>query len=171
MKKTVYLSILLGTSVLATLGRVYSTFLAKWKDLSNHLTGDAELDTLMLEVASVTKKQYSFATSHLSKALVITMVATLLISLFYLIRKDKKAIYVYLGYLALTLVKSIYHFIVSDSVAKLYSDQEMRSIVQAEAKFSLASTVILLIVYLIIIFVNNRRGSSLALKSSSGIDL
>ncbi|WP_231193148.1 hypothetical protein [Streptococcus equi] len=67
MKKTLYLSVLLGTSILATLIKIYNTFFAKLKASSGHSTGNIEIDALLSESRLVLERQHAFTTNGINK--------------------------------------------------------------------------------------------------------
>lgn len=101
MKKTSHLVILLGTSILAMLGRIYGTFFAKLPKLSNYTIGDPEIDHLLSEAIQITKEKYVLSTNNISKVLVIFMIIALLLSLLNLYKK-KRTYYLQLPILPIT---------------------------------------------------------------------
>ncbi|HHU65139.1 hypothetical protein [Streptococcus sp.] len=171
MKKTLYLSILLGTSVLATLIRVYSVFFAKLNKLSNYTTGDVEIDNLLSESAIVIEKQHAFLTNYINKLFVIVMILTLLVSLYYLIRKDLKAVYSYFTYLVLALISACYRFVSLKPLVKFYSDDMMKTSIYTGENYRLVFSVVIFLVYIFIIIFNNKLKSNTKLISSAGIDV
>lgn len=171
MKKTLYLSILLGTSILATLIRIYSVFFAKLNKLSNYTTGDVEIDNLLSESAVVMEKQHAFLTNYINKLLVIVMILTLLVSLYYLIKKDFKAVYSYFTYLVLALISASYRFIFLKPLAQFYSDDMMKTSIYTGENYRLIFSVVIFLVYILIIIFNNKSKSNAESISSVGIDV
>lgn len=171
MKKRFYLSALLSLSILSTLNRIYVTFLVPFRDLSGNLTGDAEIDAFLSESSLLAEKQYAFATSYSIRILVIAKAISLLVSLFYLIKRDVKAIYIYLVYLLMTLAKSVCDFIVVGSFVHLYSDEMMQSTVRTGSKTNFGFSLALFLIYILIIYANNKTKSSVKNMPSAGIDI
>lgn len=171
MKKILYLSVLLGTSILATLIKIYNTFFAKLKASSGHSTGNIEIDALLSESRLVLERQHAFTTNGINKLFVMMMSLMLLLALYYLIKKDLKAVYSYLLYLVLTLVHAIYSFFSLSPLAKLYSDDMLGATIQTGEKAKLIFSVVLFLLYLLIVVANNRVKSNVELTSSVGIDV
>lgn len=100
MKKMRGFYILFASSVLASLGRIYSTFLAKPTQLTAQSTGGLMSDEVIKELQTIADLQYNFQTEWVNQFLVCLTLVLLLATLFFLIRKNQSAMIAYFAYLA-----------------------------------------------------------------------
>ncbi|MBM7642499.1 hypothetical protein [Streptococcus loxodontisalivarius] len=172
MKRTVYLYILLATSVIATLSRVFSSFFSGQPETiqsSEYISSD--MATYLNELAKV---QYAYSTGVFYRSLVILMVIALLASLFYLLRKDLKAVFIYLFYLGLTFIESLLALVHNLTWAPSLSSGLESGVATSAASswLAFAFSLLLLAIYLLVIYLNrNSRAIKKAKKAKSSMDL
>ncbi|MBM7637044.1 hypothetical protein [Streptococcus saliviloxodontae] len=157
MKRTVYFYILIGLSLVATLGRFYQAFLAKVKDLTSQLTGDASVDALLKATSKVVTAQHAFETGFFYRTLVLLMLVSLVVSLIYLIRKDSKALFLYLFYLGLTFIEKVISVINSYSFSRLYTDAAVQASARMGTWISVGVSLVVLVIFLCVLAYANKE--------------
>ena len=153
-------------SILAMACRLQQVFFQKVTTLHLQLTGDVEIDRLILESQKFTLNQAEFYQNNINKWLTILLLL-LLIGVLICCLKGKilQAKWLYLSYIVVQFLHAIYRFVGFNMIVNSINFEDVRQFTVVATNFKFYGSIVLFVVYIAIIlisFYRDVKGSELS---------
>lgn len=127
MKKPIHLYIFAILSAVATVLRLFNSFVSSYNEAAVKESYASIGLSVTDDILVVLREQAAFSTNILNKILAVSLLLLLVGTIVFLFqKKNEKASYVYAIYLVFALIFNTYAYIGARSLAQLYSDEMMR---------------------------------------------
>ena len=145
-------------SILAMACRLQQVFFQKVTTLHLQLTGDVEIDKLILESQKFTLNQAEFYQNNINKWLTILLLL-LLIGVLICCLKGKilQAKWLYLSYIVVQFLHAIYRFVGFNMIVNSINFEDVRQFTVVETNFKFYGSIVLFVVYIAIILISLYR--------------
>lgn len=170
MKKPIHLYIFVVLSAIASLSRLWSTFMSKFDEA---MFTDMPAEAGGADFVMVMRATTEFQTNLINRVLAVVLLVLIVTTIVFLVKKQNEtASYSYLAYLFGTLISSTYTFIGSKQVVQLYSDANLRSISETTALVVYGMSIVLFLLYAgLTLFFLLRKPKEKASVAQSGMDI
>lgn len=145
-------------SILAMACRLQQVFFQKVTTLHLQLTGDVEIDQLILESQKFTLNQAEFYQNNINKWLTILLLL-LLIGVLICCLKGKilQAKWLYLSYIVVQFLHAIYRFVGFNMIVNSINFEDVRQFTVVATNFKFYGSIVLFVVYIAIILISLYR--------------
>ena len=145
-------------SILAMACRLQQVFFQKVTTLHLQLTGDVEIDKLILESQKFTLNQAEFYQNNINKWLTILLLL-LLIGVLICCLKGKilQAKWLYLSYIMVQFLHAIYRFVGFNMIVNSINFEDVRQFTVVATNFKFYGSIVLFVVYIAIILISLYR--------------
>ena len=145
-------------SILAMACRLQQVFFQKVTTLHLQLTGDVEIDKLILESQKFTLNQAEFDQNNINKWLTILLLL-LLIGVLICCLKGKilQAKWLYLSYIVVQFLHAIYRFVGFNMIVNSINFEDVRQFTVVATNFKFYGSIVLFVVYIAIILISLYR--------------
>jgi hypothetical protein len=145
-------------SILAMACRLQQVFFQKVTTLHLQLTGDVEIDKLILESQKFTLNQAEFYQNNINKWLTILLLL-LLIGVLICCLKGKilQAKWLYLSYIVVQFLHAIYRFVGFNMIVNSINFEDVRQFTVVATNFKFYGSIVLFVVYIAIILISLYR--------------
>lgn len=145
-------------SILAMACRLQQVFFQKVTTLHLQLTGDVEIDKLILESQKFTLNQAEFYKNNINKWLTILLLL-LLIGVLICCLKGKilQAKWLYLSYIVVQFLHAIYRFVGFNMIVNSINFEDVRQFTVVATNFKFYGSIVLFVVYIAIILISLYR--------------
>ena len=145
-------------SILAMACRLQQVFFQKGTTLHLQLTGDVEIDKLILESQKFTLNQAEFYQNNINKWLTILLLL-LLIGVLICCLKGKilQAKWLYLSYIVVQFLHAIYRFVGFNMIVNSINFEDVRQFTVVATNFKFYGSIVLFVVYIAIILISLYR--------------
>ncbi|MDG4499898.1 hypothetical protein NOL12_08665 [Streptococcus suis] len=145
-------------SILAMACRLQQVFFQKVTTLHLQLTGDVEIDKLILESQKFTLNQAEFYQNNINKWLTILLLLLLIgVLICYLKGKILQAKWLYLSYIVVQFLHAIYRFIGFNMIVNSINFEDVRQFTVVATNFKFYGSIVLFVVYIAIILISLYR--------------
>ena len=145
-------------SILAMACRLQQVFFFFFSTLHLQLTGDVEIDKLILESQKFTLNQAEFYQNNINKWLTILLLL-LLIGVLICCLKGKilQAKWLYLSYIVVQFLHAIYRFVGFNMIVNSINFEDVRQFTVVATNFKFYGSIVLFVVYIAIILISLYR--------------
>ncbi|HFI0288039.1 TPA: hypothetical protein ACGOVP_000733 [Streptococcus suis] len=145
-------------SILAMACRLQQVFFQKVTTLHLQLTGDVEIDKLILESQKFTLNQAEFYQNNINKWLTILLLLLLIgVLICYLKGKILQAKWLYLSYIMVQFLHAIYRFVGFNMIVNSINFEDVRQFTVVATNFKFYGSIVLFVVYIAIILISLYR--------------
>lgn len=145
-------------SILAMACRLQQVFFQKGTTLHLQLTGDVEIDKLILESQKFTLNQAEFYQNNINKWLTILLLLLLIgVLICYLKGKILQAKWLYLSYIVVQFLHAIYRFVGFNMIVNSINFEDVRQFTVVATNFKFYGSIVLFVVYIAIILISLYR--------------
>ena len=145
-------------SILAMACRLQQVFFQKVTTLHLQLTGDVEIDKLILESQKFTLNQAEFYQNNINKWLTILLLLLLIgVLICYLKGKILQAKWLYLSYIMVQFLHAIYRFVGFNMIVNSINFEDVRQFTVVATNFKFYGSIVLFVVYIAIILIRLYR--------------
>ena len=145
-------------SILAMACRLQQVFFQKVTTLHLQLTGDVEIDKLILESQKFTLNQAEFYQNNINKWLTILLLLLLIgVLICYLKGKVLQAKWLYLSYIMVQFLHAIYRFVGFNMIVNSINFEDVRQFTVVATNFKFYGSIVLFVVYIAIILISLYR--------------
>ena len=145
-------------SILAMACRLQQVFFQKVTTLHLQLTGDVEIDKLILESQKFTLNQAEFYQNNINKWLTILLLLLLIgVLICYLKGKILQAKWLYLSYIVVQFLHAIYRFVGFNMIVNSINFEDVRQFTVVATNFKFYGSIVLFVVYIAIILISLYR--------------
>ncbi len=145
-------------SILAMACRLQQVFFQKVTTLHLQLTGDVEIDKLILESQKFTLNQAEFYKNNINKWLTILLLLLLIgVLICYLKGKILQAKWLYLSYIVVQFLHAIYRFVGFNMIVNSINFEDVRQFTVVATNFKFYGSIVLFVVYIAIILISLYR--------------
>ncbi len=145
-------------SILAMACRLQQVFFQKVTTLHLQLTGDVEIDKLILESQKFTLNQAEFYQNNINKWLTILLLLLLIgVLICYLKGKILQAKWLYLSYIVVQFLNAIYRFVGFNMIVNSINFEDVRQFTVVATNFKFYGSIVLFVVYIAIILISLYR--------------
>ncbi|HFU4497674.1 TPA: hypothetical protein ACGPAS_001686 [Streptococcus suis] len=145
-------------SILAMACRLQQVFFQKVTTLHLQLTGDVEIDKLILESQKFTLNQAEFYQNNINKCLTILLLLLLIgVLICYLKGKILQAKWLYLSYIVVQFLHAIYRFVGFNMIVNSINFEDVRQFTVVATNFKFYGSIVLFVVYIAIILISLYR--------------
>lgn len=145
-------------SILAMACRLQQVFFQKVTTLHLQLTGDVEIDQLILESQKFTLNQAEFYQNNINKWLTILLLLLLIgVLICYLKGKILQAKWLYLSYIVVQFLHAIYRFVGFNMIVNSINFEDVRQFTVVATNFKFYGSIVLFVVYIAIILISLYR--------------
>ena len=145
-------------SILAMACRLQQVFFQKVTTLHLQLTGDVEIDQLILESQKFTLNQAEFYQNNINKWLTILLLLLLIgVLICYLKGKILQAKWLYLSYIMVQFLHAIYRFVGFNMIVNSINFEDVRQFTVVATNFKFYGSIVLFVVYIAIILISLYR--------------
>ena len=145
-------------SILAMACRLQQVFFQKGTTLHLQLTGDVEIDKLILESQKFTLNQAEFYQNNINKWLTILLLLLLIgVLICYLKGKILQAKWLYLSYIMVQFLHAIYRFVGFNMIVNSINFEDVRQFTVVATNFKFYGSIVLFVVYIAIILISLYR--------------
>ncbi|MGQ7365351.1 hypothetical protein ACTGWM_06910 [Streptococcus suis] len=145
-------------SILAMACRLQQVFFQKVTTLHLQLTGDVEIDKLILESQKFTLSQAEFYQNNINKWLTILLLLLLIgVLICYLKGKILQAKWLYLSYIVVQFLHAIYRFVGFNMIVNSINFEDVRQFTVVATNFKFYGSIVLFVVYIAIILISLYR--------------
>ena len=145
-------------SILAMACRLQQVFFQKVTTLHLQLTGDVEIDKLILESQKFTLNQAEFYQNNINKWLTILLLLLLIgVLICYLKGKILQAKWLYLSYIVVQFLHAIYRFVGFNMIVNSINFEDVRQFTVIATNFKFYGSIVLFVVYIAIILISLYR--------------
>ena len=145
-------------SILAMACRLQQVFFQKVTTLHLQLTGDVEIDKLILESQKFTLNQAEFYQNNINKWLTILLLLLLIgVLICYLKGKILQAKWLYLSYIMVQFFHAIYRFVGFNMIVNSINFEDVRQFTVVATNFKFYGSIVLFVVYIAIILISLYR--------------
>ena len=145
-------------SILAMACRLQQVFFQKVTTLHLQLTGDVEIDKLILESQKFTLNQAEFYQNNINKWLTILLLLLLIgVLICYLKGKILQAKWLYLSYIMVQFLHAIYSFVGFNMIVNSINFEDVRQFTVVATNFKFYGSIVLFVVYIAIILISLYR--------------
>ena len=145
-------------SILAMACRLQQVFFQKVTTLHLQLTGDVEIDKLILESQKFTLNQAEFYQNNINKWLTILLLLLLIgVLICYLKGKILQAKWLYLFYIMVQFLHAIYRFVGFNMIVNSINFEDVRQFTVVATNFKFYGSIVLFVVYIAIILISLYR--------------
>ena len=145
-------------SILAMACRLQQVFFQKVTTLHLQLTGDVEIDKLILESQKFTLNQAEFYQNNINKWLTILLLLLLIGVLIYCLKgKILQAKWLYLSYIVVQFLHAIYRFVGFNMIVNSINFEDVRQFTVVATNFKFYGSIVLFVVYIAIILISLYR--------------
>ncbi|MGQ7689591.1 hypothetical protein ACTGUM_09205 [Streptococcus suis] len=146
-------------SILAMACRLQQVFFQKvTTTLHLQLTGDVEIDKLILESQKFTLNQAEFYQNNINKWLTILLLLLLIgVLICYLKGKILQAKWLYLSYIVVQFLHAIYRFVGFNMIVNSINFEDVRQFTVVATNFKFYGSIVLFVVYIAIILISLYR--------------
>ncbi|HFI0071919.1 TPA: hypothetical protein ACGORG_002009, partial [Streptococcus suis] len=135
-------------SILAMACRLQQVFFQKVTTLHLQLTGDVEIDKLILESQKFTLNQAEFYQNNINKWLTILLLLLLIgVLICYLKGKILQAKWLYLSYIVVQFLHAIYRFVGFNMIVNSINFEDVRQFTVVATNFKFYGSIVLFVVY------------------------
>ena len=145
-------------SILAMACRLQQVFFQKVTTLHLQLTGDVEIDKLILESQKFTLNQAEFYQNNINKWLTILLLLLLIgVLICYLKGKILQAKWLYLSYIMVQFLHAIHRFVGFNMIVNSINFEDVRQFTVVATNFKFYGSIVLFVVYIAIILISLYR--------------
>ena len=145
-------------SILAMACRLQQVFFQKGTTLHLQLTGDVEIDKLILESQKFTLNQAEFYQNNINKWLTILLLLLLIgVLICYLKGKILQAKWLYLSSIVVQFLHAIYRFVGFNMIVNSINFEDVRQFTVVATNFKFYGSIVLFVVYIAIILISLYR--------------
>ena len=145
-------------SILAMACRLQQVFFQKVTTLHLQLTGDVEIDKLILESQKFTLNQAEFYQNNINKWLTILLLLLLIgVLICYLKGKILQTKWLYLSYIVVQFLHAIYRFVGFNMIVNSINFEDVRQFTVVATNFKFYGSIVLFVVYIAIILISLYR--------------
>ena len=145
-------------SILAMACRLQQVFFQKVTTLHLQLTGDVEIDKLILESQKFTLNQAEFYQNNINKWLTILLLLLLIgVLICYLKGKILQAKWLYLSSIVVQFLHAIYRFVGFNMIVNSINFEDVRQFTVVATNFKFYGSIVLFVVYIAIILISLYR--------------
>ena len=138
--------------------RLQQVFFQKVTTLHLQLTGDVEIDKLILESQKFTLNQAEFYQNNINKWLTILLLLLLIgVLICYLKGKILQAKWLYLSYIMVQFLHAIYRFVGFNMIVNSINFEDVRQFTVVATNFKFYGSIVLFVVYIAIILISLYR--------------